>query len=68
MEKLKKLTKVVLNKQGKVLSKEQMTKILGGGSYACMIDGQLCCFMNASDKESCTTLCRSYYGPYAGCV
>ena len=32
MDKLKKLTKVVLNQQGKVLPKEQMMKILGGGS------------------------------------
>lgn len=39
MSKLKKLTKVVLNQQGKVLQKEQMMKILGGGSYACMVDG-----------------------------
>ena len=30
MDKLKKLTKVVLNQQGKVLPKEQMMKILGG--------------------------------------
>lgn len=29
MDKLKKLTKVVLNQQGKVLPKEQMMKILG---------------------------------------
>ena len=36
MNKLKKLTKVILNQQGKVLPKEQMMKILGGGSYACM--------------------------------
>ena len=35
MDKLKKLTKVVLNQQGKVLPKEQMMKILGGGSAYC---------------------------------
>ena len=32
MDNLKKLTKVVLNLQGKVLPKEQMMKILGGRS------------------------------------
>ncbi len=51
MNKLKKLTKVVLNQQGKVLPKEQMMKILGGGSYACMVDGQLCCFIGASEDR-----------------
>ena len=33
MDKLKKLTKVVLNQQGKVLPKELMMKILGGGRF-----------------------------------
>ena len=67
MNKLKKLTQVELNQQGKVLPKEQMMKILEGGSYACMVDGQLCCFIGASDINSCTTLCKSYYGERAGC-
>ncbi|MDH6357102.1 TIGR04149 family rSAM-modified RiPP [Parabacteroides sp. PF5-9] len=32
---MKKLTKIALKEQGSVLKKEEMMKILGGGSYTC---------------------------------
>ena len=50
MDKLKKLTKVVLNQQGKVLPKEQMMKILGGGSAYC----HCCNSSNAIDASNCS--------------
>ena len=50
MDKLKKLTKVVLNKQGKVLPKEQMMKILGGGSAYCHCWNS----SNAIDASNCS--------------
>ena len=50
MDKLKKLTKVVLNQQGKVLPKEQMMKILGGGSAYCHCWNS----SNAIDASNCS--------------
>lgn len=64
---MKGLKKLSLEGKGKILQKSEMVKILGGGSYVCYESGQLCCIINADSKESCTQICRSYYGPYASC-
>ncbi|WP_236651568.1 MULTISPECIES: hypothetical protein [Bacteroidales] len=57
----KKLTKVVLNLQGKVFPKEQMMKILGGGSAYCH------CYdlqygLDADSCSQCDTKCSGHGG------
>lgn len=61
MDKLKKLTKVVLNQQGKVLPKEQMMKILGGGSAYCHCWNSSGSF-EASSCSECDSKCNGLGG------
>ena len=60
-DKLKKLTKVVLNQQGKVLPKEQMMKILGGGSAYCHCWNSSGSF-EASSCSECDSKCNGLGG------
>mgnify|MGYP006921667588 FL=1 len=61
MDKLKKLTKVVLNQQGKVLPKEQMMKILGGGSAYCHCHN-LSSSIEVTSCSECCNKCSNYGG------
>ena len=64
---MKKLEKLKLKVNAKILEKKEMIKILGGGSNICIDDGMMC-YITASSLEECNMFCKQYYGPNAYCI
>ena len=62
MDKIKKLTRVVLSQQGKILQKEEMMKVLGGGSAFCICYGNSGYGVETSNCSNCPSICSNSGG------